>query len=490
MDPKYKNPVKGSQKPSRLLAIIALAIAFALPFALVKSFPHKIQPMTTNQSLALPDLDIQDQYGVSDDVLGTEDEQAEEQENAPPPTKGTTGDKTLANPVAPKNNSPPKPAKPEFVVRNDGWTIVKTRSGDSLAALFNRVGLTAQTLQIIIHDNPHTPALTRIKPNQEIKFQIKQKVLEQMVLPNGPTQNLVFFRDGKHYRIRLNSKQMNSQNHLISAVINGSLYGTAKRYNIPFKLIKEMTDIFTWDINFAKDIRAGDQFTIIYNTLHVGDKQVGIGDIVAVSYRNKDRTFRAIRHTNKDGQFDYYTPEGISLKKAFNRYPVRFTHISSGFSLSRYHPILHYRRAHKGVDLAAPLGTPIFATGSGTIEMIGRQNGYGNMIKIRHDKNYSSIYGHMLKFQKGLSRGDYVHRGQIIGYVGQSGLASGPHCHYEFHINNFPRNPTTVDLPRGLAISPREIAGFKANSRNLLAQLQRYENRQVARSAASGKARG
>ena len=133
-----------------------------------------------------------------------------------------------------------------------------------------------------------------------------------------------------------------------------------------------------------------------------------------------------------------------SFKKAFSRYPIKFSHISSTFALSRYHPILHYKRAHKGIDLAAPIGTPIQATGDGVIAIIDRHNGYGNMIKIKHDKTYSTVYGHMLRFQKGLSKGSKVKRGQVIGYVGQTGLATGPHCHYELHVNNQPRNPTTI----------------------------------------------
>lgn len=183
------------------------------------------------------------------------------------------------------------------------------------------------------------------------------------------------------------------------------------------------------------------------------------------------------------GHSDYYSPQGTSLKNAFNRYPLRFSHISSTFSLSRYHPILHYRRPHRGVDLAAPIGTPILATGNGRIEIIGRQSGYGNMIKIKHNKSYSTIYGHMLRFQKGLSKGSYIKKGQVIGYVGQTGLASGPHCHYEFHINHQPKNPTTVNLPKGDSIPAREMTSFKANTNTLLAQLKSYETGRLANSS-------
>ncbi|MCE3044578.1 peptidoglycan DD-metalloendopeptidase family protein [Legionella sp. 16cNR16C] len=504
MDQRPNVSINNTNKPSKLLALIALAIAFALPFILVKTFPHKIKPPVSSKSTTLSELeeqekDIPDEEEVPVNEEEQEDteeaeagetipapssiiEKAEQIEKADPPKTSLEAAKKLAEVKKPEIKTA-KPNKPAALPPEKDWKIIKTRPGDSLALVFNRAGISQKVLQTILHDNPHTSALTRLKPGQDIQLQIKNKVLERMMLPFTSTQFLVVYRDGTHYRSKIDAKKMNSHNHFATAVVNGSLYGTAKRYNIPPKLVKQMTDIFTWDINFAKDIRAGDRFTIIYQAFYIDGKQVGTGDIVAVSYKNRGKTFQAVRHTNRDGQSDYYTPEGRSLKKAFNRYPVRFSHISSSFSLSRYHPILHYRRAHKGVDLAASIGTPIMATGSGKIEIIGRQNGYGNMIKIKHDKNYSSVYGHMLRFEKGLSRGDYVKRGQVIGYVGQSGLASGPHCHYEFHVNNFPRNPTTVDLPRGLEISAREMANFRANTRTLLAQLKMFEEAQLASAA-------
>jgi murein DD-endopeptidase MepM/ murein hydrolase activator NlpD len=211
---------------------------------------------------------------------------------------------------------------------------------------------------------------------------------------------------------------------------------------------------------------------------------VKTGDIVAVSYTNRGKTYQAIRHTHANGESDYYTPQGTSLKKAFSRYPIKFSHISSTFALSRYHPILHYKRAHKGLDLAAPIGTPIQAVGDGIIAIIDRHNGYGNMIKIKHDKTYSTIYGHMLRFQKGLYKGSKVKRGQVIGYVGQTGLATGPHCHYELHVKNQPRNPTTIGLPTAAPVPSREMAAFKSRSRTLFARLKLFEE---ANLASSGK---
>ncbi len=363
----------------------------------------------------------------------------------------------------------------EDAKKNNDWSIVTTHSGDTLGSIFKHLGLSQQTLLAILQKNPYAKNLSGIKPNQQLQFLIKNQVLEQLVIPFSDTQVLVVSRKGDQYASHINSRKMNSHSQYVTATIRGSLYGTAQRMNIPYKLVRQMTEIFNWNIDFARDIRAGDQFSILYNAFYVDDKWVSSGDILAVSYTNRGTVYQAIRHENAAGDYDYYTPEGISLKKAFSRYPIQFSHISSTFSLSRQHPILHYARPHKGVDLAAPIGTPIHATGDGRIEIMSRQNDYGNMVKISHNKTYSSVYGHLLKFQKGLSKGSVVKRGQVIGYVGQSGLATGPHCHYEFHINRQPRNPTTTDLPRAAPVSARERASFKANAGTLLARLKLFE---------------
>lgn len=450
MDQKPNVLINNTNKPSRLLAVCALAIAFALPFILVNAFSHKHKAAR----IMRPVLSLKSEL-VSIPVL----------RKLP-----VISDLTKTQPVTIQT---PKPIKSE-------WLEIKTREGDSLTSIFSRAGLSAQTLQAILKEIPRNAALTRLKTGQELQLHIKNQQLQQMIISLNTTQYLVVYREGEHYKSKVNQRKTVVRNNYTTATVYGSLYGTAKRQKIHPRLIHQMTEIFTWDIDFARDVRAGDQFTILYKASYIDNTLVSTGDILAVSYKNRFKTFQAVRHTDQYGQSEYYTPQGISLKKAFSRYPIHFSHISSTFSLSRYHPLLHYRRAHKGVDLAAPIGTPIRATGAGRVEIIGRNSGYGNMIKIRHDKNYSSVYGHMLKFQKGISKGTFVRRDQVIGFVGQSGLASGPHCHYEFHIHNQPKNPTTVSLPRGLPMYGRELANFKTNTLLLLAQLKRYENTRVA----------
>ena len=364
------------------------------------------------------------------------------------------------------------------------WQIITTRTGDSMAAIFKRAGLSPKTLQAIIYKNPHIKLLAGIKPNQNIQLLVHEQTLETLILPLSSTESLHVQREGSRYTTRIQSKKMSIQNQLATATVKGSLYGTAKRMNISYKLIQQMTTIFHWDIDFSREVRAGDQFTILYKAYYIENALVKTGDILAVTYTHRGKIHQAIRHELPSGDVDYFTPEGQSLKKAFSRYPLQFNHISSMFSLSRMHPLLHYNRPHKGIDLAAPIGTPIHATADGRIEKIDHHHhGYGNMIQITHQQSYSSLYAHLLRFSKGLSQGDHVKRGQIIGYVGQTGLADGPHCHYEFHINHTPRNPSTVTLPHALPIPRPQLATFKARANTLLAQLKLYETANLATTA-------
>lgn len=376
----------------------------------------------------------------------------------------------------PEIDSEPAPVEEVETEEDNGWRTLTTRKGDTLGKIFKREKLSQQTLLAILHGNPYAKHITNIKPNQTIQVLIRDDILEKIIFQYSPTQLLIISLENNRYVSKIKSRTMDTHNEYITATVKGSLYNTASRMKIPFKLIRQMVAIFNWEFNFARNVRAGDQFSILYQAQYIDDKLVNTGDILAVSYTAHGHTYQAVRYRTPNGGYDYYSPSGDSLKQAFNRYPLQFTHISSTFSLSRYHPILHYSRPHKGVDLAAPIGTPIRATGDGRIVHIGRHSAYGNMIKIQHSAMHTSLYGHLLRFQKGLSHGTYVKRGQIIGYVGQSGLATGPHCHYEFHVNQQPKNPTTIALPRALPIAREYRQAFQMHAANLLASLKLYES--------------
>ncbi|HAT6978058.1 TPA: peptidoglycan DD-metalloendopeptidase family protein [Legionella pneumophila] len=467
MDKRPNIPKRKSGNSSKLLAIFALVFAFSLPYLLVKNFSHTKRNTYTDQTAVYPQLSEE----LSRDIPA---EVSTEALHEKPDIKSVT--KTIQT----KQDKQDKPINKNHGKKDNEWQIVNPHSGDSMATIFHRLGLTAQNLNAVIKNNPHAKMLTRIKPDQRLQFLIKKNKLEKLIVPVNAVQTLTVYRSGKIYKTKIDSKKTTTQNRYVTATVQGSLYTTAQRFNIPSKLVRQMTTIFNKEIDFSRSLRSGDQFSIIYDAYYIEDKMVGVGDILVVTYTNRGKTYQAIRHTNAHGEQDYFTPQGTSFKKAFTRYPIKFSHISSTFALSRYHPILHYRRAHKGIDLAAPIGTPIHATGDGVITIIDRHNGYGNMIKIKHDKTYSTVYGHLLKFQKGLSKGSKVKRGQVIGYVGQTGLATGPHCHYELHVNNQPRNPTTISLPTAAPVPAREMAAFKAKASTLLARLKLFEQAQLA----------
>ena len=382
----------------------------------------------------------------------------------------------------------PKLTTSEETVIEDGWTSIRPRHGDTLGRIFNRVGLSQTTMMSILKNNPHSKLLSRITPMLDIRFKIENHQLKQMIFPIDTLQFLTVSLDKSGYETSIQTHSMTERREYVSTLVKNSLYQTAKMANIPSKLIDQMNQIFFWQVQLGREIRPGDRLNLSYLAYYINDQRVKVGDILAVSYKHANGVNdEAIRHESKNGSISYYRPDGSSLKKAFTRYPIRFSHISSSFGSSRQHPILHYRRPHKGIDLAAPIGTPIYAIGDGRISYMGRQNGYGNIIKINHDRQYSTVYAHMLRFQKGLRTGSWVKRDQLIGFVGQSGLATGPHCHYELHVNHIPRNPATVALPQALPIPRQELYAFKQKTQQLFAQLRLYEESQLASAQGQGQ---
>lgn len=484
MDKKPYIRTRQSGNPSKLLMGSALIIALSLPYMLVKNFSHHEHNHLMRQSISLPTVEKK-QTAEQKEVKAIVEAvnvvaKTITEDTAVKTTKTHELVKTEKTENSVKTEIVTKAIKTANVVKDNEWQTIRPRSGDSMATIFHRLGLTATNLHLVIYKNPHAKVLTSIKPSQELQFLINKKKLEKLVIPMNDIQTLVVYKDGAVYKTKIDSKKVTNQDRYVTGVVNGSLYTTAQRLGIPSKLISQMTAILSKQMDFSHGVRSGDHFSIVYEAQYVKDKMVGTGEIVAVTYNSRGKTAQAVRHISANGNRDYYSPKGESFKKAFSRYPIKFSHISSTFTSSRYHPILRYRRAHKGIDLAAPIGTPILSTGDGVIKTIGRHNGYGNMIEIKHDKKYSTVYGHMLKFQKGLSKGSRVKRGQVIGYVGQTGLATGPHCHYELHVNDQPRNPSTTNIPTASSVPAREMASFKARTHSLFARLKLFEEASYA----------
>ena len=219
---------------------------------------------------------------------------------------------------------------------------------------------------------------------------------------------------------------------------------------------------------------------MLYEELYLDGERIGTGDILAAEFTNKGKIYQAVRYTDQQGHTDYYSPDGHSMRKTFLRSPVAFSRISSRFSTGRKHPILNRIRAHKGVDYAAARGTPVKATGNGKIILRGKKGGYGKTVVIKHGSNYSTLYAHLNSYARGLRNGSRVQQGKIIGYVGSTGLATGPHLHYEFLVNGVHRNPLTVKLPDAAPLPKKYRQDFKLATENLLAQLELAKTRTIA----------
>jgi murein DD-endopeptidase MepM/ murein hydrolase activator NlpD len=234
----------------------------------------------------------------------------------------------------------------------------------------------------------------------------------------------------------------------------------------------ELANVFGWDIDFALDIRKGDNFTVLYEELYRNGEKISDGNILAAEFINDGKAYRAVRYTNpQTNRSEYFTPDGKSMRKAFLRSPVNFTRISSRFTVNRYHPVLHKFRSHKGVDYAAKRGTPIQAAGDGKVIFKGKKGGYGKVMIVQHGTKYTTLYAHLKTYNRKLKVGSKVKQAQTIAYVGSSGLATGPHLHYEFRVNGVHRNPLTVKLPISKPVPKRYMADFELTTTPVFAQL-------------------
>lgn len=360
------------------------------------------------------------------------------------------------------------PVEDEIV---DPWQSVIVESGDSLALIFSRLGLSPTSLYKLMSLGKEVSTLKKIQPGQTIKFLIEDNELISLEYEMNLTKTLKVSKDDKQFKSDVIEIELERVVKNTSAIINDSLFLSAKRAGLTDNLIMQLVAVYGWDIDFALDIREGDSFTVIYEEQYKNGIKVSDGPIIAAEFVNRNTPLRAVRYTHEDGRIDYYADNGDAMRKAFLRTPVELARISSRFNLKRKHPILNKIRAHKGVDYAASTGTPIKATGDGTVVHAGRKGGYGRTVILKHGGKYSTLYAHLHRYARGVRTGSRVKQGQIIGYVGKSGLATGPHLHYEFRINGVHRNPLTVKLPKVESISKNALADFKLKINPMIVEL-------------------
>lgn len=367
------------------------------------------------------------------------------------------------------------------VVAAPEWTSVTVASGDTLSILFQNVGLSANTLHAVLDSSKDAKAFSRLRAGQQVEFKLDDSgQLLGMRSQLNKLETIQIDRDGDSYAFSKDVLEPEISTRFANGSIDSSLFVAAQNAGLSHNLTMQMANIFGYDVDFAREIRQGDNFEVLFEEKHVDDQRVGTGNILAARFTNRGRTFTAVRYTDSNGNSSYYRADGTSMRKAFIRTPVEFARISSRFNPGRRHPVLNKIRAHKGVDYAAATGTPIKATGDGRVVHVGRKGGYGNTVIIKHGQTYQTLYAHMSRYANGIRTGSNVNQGQVIGYVGATGLATGPHLHYEFQVSGRHVDPLSVKLPASDPIAQSERTKFMALSEQMMASLDQQGATQLA----------
>jgi murein DD-endopeptidase MepM/ murein hydrolase activator NlpD len=354
------------------------------------------------------------------------------------------------------------------------------RSGDTLDQLFRKHELDIGHLTTIARIDAAGKQFRKIKPGDVFEITHDDGQLVSMYSALNLTSALQIDRQESGFTAEIVERPIETRKRLAYGVIESSLFESAVDAGLSDKLIMNIAGIFAWDVDFVLDIRTDDNYYVQWEEVWQDGEFVTDGEIIAAEFNNNGRTYRAIRFIDDTGRTDYFTPDGHSVRKAFIRAPVDFTRISSNFNPKRRHPILNTIRAHRGVDYAAPRGTPIKAAGDGKVIHRGVKNGYGNAVILQHGGNITTLYAHMSKFAAKARIGSRVRQGQTIGYVGATGLATANHLHYEYRINGVHRNPRTVSLPKADPIAEKYREQFLATAAPILEELEQFKSTQLA----------
>lgn len=359
----------------------------------------------------------------------------------------------------------------------------RVRRGDTVMGLLQRLGVDDPAAVSFLKGNATTQSLFRqLSPGKNLTVRTgSQGELQSLIFPlNGSKdQALVVERkttenEGERFTAAEQPLALDTQVVMQTAEIRYSLFGATDAAGIPDSVATQLADIFGGDIDFHRDLRKGDRFAVIYESVNHLGRPVRSGRILAAEFVNDGKTYRAAWFADPDssqGSGGYYTAEGKNIRKAFLRSPLEFSRITSGFSSARFHPVLQKLRAHRGVDYGAPTGTRVKATGDGTVEYVGVQGGYGKVVILRHQNRFTTLYGHLSGFASGLRKGSRVGQGDVIGFVGATGLASGPHLHYEFRVNDVHQNPLAMALPNAPPLAPQQLELFRTQTGAHLARI-------------------
>jgi len=360
----------------------------------------------------------------------------------------------------------------EHIIEAADVTVVVNK-GDTLSSIFSKLDIHNELTRILNLGKQAKP-FKKIYPGQKLHFTFGGDGIDKLELEKSITKSLVLYRDNDTFITEETDRELDRISQVATGTINQSLFLAGQDAGMSDGLIMGLAGIFGWDIDFALDIRQGDSFTVVYEELFLEGEKVDDGNIIAAEFVNNNEIYRAYRYTDSNDKTEYYSPDGKSMRKPFMRTPVDLARISSHFNLKRKHPVLNKIRAHKGVDYAASTGTAIKATGDGKVVHRGRKGGYGNTIILRHGNTYTTLYAHMSKYAGKTGVGSRVKQGQIIGYIGSTGLATGPHLHYEFRVNGVHRNPLKVKLPSANPLPDSEMDRFQASIQPMIVQLDAY----------------
>ncbi|HEX5352549.1 MAG TPA: peptidoglycan DD-metalloendopeptidase family protein [Rhodanobacteraceae bacterium] len=374
----------------------------------------------------------------------------------------------LQLPPAPKETARPTVA---------AWQSVEVQPGQTLSEIFQNQGFNATDLAGVMASGKDTGALKTLHPGDQLAFlaDAKGRFEGLRYNPDSATRVTLTAQADGSMHVQVTTLPVERQVHFAHGTVKGSLFAAGEKAGLSETMVLKLADVFKYDIDFLKDLKRGDQFTVVYDDIYRNGKYDGAGNIIAAEFINNGHRYTAYRFKQSDGSVAYFSADGRPLRKALLRTPVSFTRISSRFGM-RVDPILDKRRLHAGIDYAAPTGTPIHAAGNGVIVFRGRARGFGNLIKVRNTPTYTTGYGHMSRFAKGLHVGSHVTQGEVIGYVGQTGWATGPHLHYEVWVHGVPKNPLTVTMPKPEPLTGKLMADFKAQSAPMVARIQMIDN--------------
>ncbi|MGH8184788.1 MAG: OapA family protein [Rhodanobacteraceae bacterium] len=374
----------------------------------------------------------------------------------------------LQLPPAPKETAP---------VAVPTWKTVEVQPGQTLSEIFQAQGLNGNDLAKVMASGQNTGALKTLHPGDQVEFLIgaKEQLEGFRYSADSATQVTLTAQADGSLKSRVSTLPIQRRVHFAHGAVEGSLFAAGEKAGLSETMVLKLADVFKYDIDFIKDLKKGDRFTVVYDDLYRNGNYSGAGNILAAEFINNGHKYTAYRFKQPDGEVAYFTQDGRPLKKALLRTPVSFTRISSTFGM-RKDPVLGFTRLHKGVDYAAPTGTPIHAAGNGVITVRGWVHGFGNFIAIKNTPEYTTEYGHMSRFASGLHVGSHVTQGQVIGYVGQTGFATGPHLHYQVMVDGKPENPLTVTMPKPQPLSGKLMAEFKSQSAPMVARIQMIDN--------------